>query len=118
MTKTRYPTKNDVIKALKHDEKSNKDLQKLTLIVEYHKISRKVGLVTAEVIQNNKEILRGKIACFPEKEPEGFDWTRLKIGESTFTGYSLDYKGDTIMSMLTEGFKKSIKGGKIPFIGK
>jgi hypothetical protein len=115
--KSRYATRKEVLSALK-DTHVIKGHQKLILIVEYKKKSNKLGVVVGELLQNDKTLLRGKIACFPEKNPESFDWTRLKAGESQFSGYSLDYKSDTVMSMITEGLKKSVKEGRIPFVTK
>lgn len=114
--KSRFPSREEVLKALMTEEKSDKGFQKIVLLVEHKKVSSKLGVVTAELLQKDKTAMKGRIACFPENEPEGFNWDALKIGESHFAGYGLDYQGETITSMLTEGFKKSIKEGKLPFI--
>ena len=77
-----------------------------------------LGIVKGEVLQNKKIVLKGGMTCIPEKTEESFNWDVLKVGQSYFEGYSLNYKGETIGSLIKQGVKKSIKEGKIPFMVK
>lgn len=113
-----FPTKKEIINALLKEDKSDKGYNKLILIIEHKKLSKQLGIIKGEVIHNGKIILKGKMTCIPIKEPDSFDWDKLKDNQSYYKGYTLDYKGETISSMIKQGLTKSIKEGKIPFIPK
>jgi len=110
----KFSTKEEVIRAL--TEKSDpKGFKKYILLLEHRKISSNLGLVKGELLHNNKIVLTGKMTQFPETQPESFNWEKLKIGESYFEGYSLDYKGETISQLIIQGLKRSVKEGRFPF---
>lgn len=115
--KLRFPTKEKVLQALAEGGNLN-GFEKYALIIEYKKISGTIGVVTGELLQNNKILLRGKLVVFPETQPDSFDWGLLKAGENYFQGYSLDYKGETLIQLIKQGLKKSIKNGRFPFLPK
>ena len=111
------PTKEDVKDALLSD-KPSKEFKRYVLIVEYRKISTRLGLISAELILNNSVILRGKIAHAPETNQDFFRWDKLRIGETQFEGYLLDTKEEPLIRLIQQGFKKSIRDGRLPFISK
>ncbi len=113
--KPRYPSKDEILKALL-DDKKLVDFEKLILIVEHKKTSKNIGIIKGELLQNDKVIFRGKMTEFPETTPDSFDWDELNIGESYYQGFSLDYKGEKISELFIQGLKNSIKKGKIPFV--
>jgi hypothetical protein len=117
MKKTRYPSKEELIKALQAKDEL-KGYKKLTLLTEHKKLSNQLAVIRGEVLQGTELIGRGQMTCSPVREPEGFDWEQLRAGESYFVAYSLEYKGETLFSMIGEGLKKSIKSGRIPFVSK
>ena len=111
------PTKEEVKDALLSD-KPSKEFKRYVLIVEYRKISTRLGLISAELIQNNSVILRGKITQFPEINQDFFRWDKLRIGEAQFEGYLLDAKEEPLIQLIKQGFKKSIREGRLPFFSK
>ena len=111
----KHASKEEILEALS-DNKKLEGFGKLILLIEHKKISNTIGLITAELLQNNKIVLIGKTTVFPESLPDSFDWGKLAIGESCFDGFSLDYKGEKLSQLIIQGFKNSIKNGKIPFI--
>lgn len=111
---TGFPTREEVVKVVQ--DKLEKGYGRYILIVEYHKVSNKLGVIKGELIQNSNVIFKGKMTQFPAVQEEGFNWNILKKGDSYFEAYSLDYKGQNIIGLITEGLKKSIGEGKIPFI--
>jgi hypothetical protein len=110
-----HSSKEEIIKALS-DDNELEGFSKYILIIEHKKVSQTLGLIKGELLQNNKIILRGKMTEFPETFPDSFNWESLTVGESYYEGFSLDYQGETISQLLIQGFKNSIKEGKIPFI--
>ena len=116
--KSRFPTKEEVMQALLEEDEKVKGFNKYILIIEYRKISEKLGIIRGELIQDDKIIFKGKMTQLPETQVDSFDWDMLEIGESYFEGYSLDYKGETISQLMKQGFKKSLKEGRLPFIPK
>jgi hypothetical protein len=110
-----HSSKEEIIKALSADSELE-GFSKFILILEHKKVSGTIGLITGELLQNNKIILRGKMTEFPESLPDSFNWDVLAIGESYFEGFSLDYQGEKISQLIIQGIKNSIKEGKIPFI--
>lgn len=117
-TNTGFPSKKEIIDTLLKEDPKPAKFEKLMLIIEHKKISSKLGIVKGELLQNGKVNLKGSMTCIPEKMEESFNWDILKVGQSYFEGYSLDYKGETIGSLIKQGLKKSIKEGKIPFVRK
>ena len=117
-SKTKFPSKNDIIDTLLKEDPKPKKFEKLIIVIEHKKINNVLGLVKGEVLQNQKVVLKGSMTCIPEKTEESFNWDILEVGQSYFEGYSLDYKGETIGSLIKQGLKKSIKEGKIPFMRK
>ncbi|MCX6776084.1 MAG: hypothetical protein NT130_04530 [Candidatus Micrarchaeota archaeon] len=115
--KYEFPTKEEVIKALL-DDKELKGFKKYMLVLEYKKISEGLGLIKAELIHNNKAVLRGKMTEFPETTSESFEWDKLRAGQSYFVGFSLDYTEETFVQGVINGIKKSMKEGRIPFLPK
>lgn len=116
--KSRFPTKKEVVQAVSDDDALN-GFEKYALIIEHKKLSNNVGMIKAELLQNNKILLRGKIAKFPERQQDSsFNWEMLKVGESYFEGYSLDFKGATFSQKIIDGFKKSITEGRIPYLSR
>ena len=115
--KSKFPAKEEVMQALSEDE-TLKGFEKYALVVEFKKMSKKIGVIKGELFQNDEILLKGKMIEFPETQPESFDWNILKVGESYFLGYSLDYKGETLAQLIKQGLKKSIKEGRFPFLLK
>lgn len=118
LVKLGFPSKQEVIGTLLKEDPAPKKFEKLMVIVEHKKISKVLGIVKAEVLQNQKIILKGSMTCIPETFEDSFNWNILKDGQSYFEGYSIDYKGETVGSIIKQGLKKSIKEGKIPFLHK
>lgn len=116
--KNLFPSKREVVNTLLKEDPQLKSLEKLMLITEHKKISSKIGLIKAELRQSGKLIMKGSMTCVPEKLEDSFDWSMLKVGQSFFSAYSLDYGKQTIGSMIKEGLKNSIKQGKVPFVQK
>ena len=103
--KYEFPTKKEIISALLKESPVSKKLGKLIIIIEYKKLSKLLGIIKAEVLQNQKVILKGSMTCIPEKSEDSFDWDMLQENQSYFEGYSLDYKGETITSIIKQGLK-------------
>lgn len=118
LKKSRFSTRKDIIDALLKEDPAEKGFNKYMVIVEQKKISSKLGVIKAELLQNAKVSAKGKMTTLPVTEDEGFDWDRLKVGEVYYQGFSVDLQGQTVGSMIMEGIKKSIKQGKIPYVGK
>ena len=118
MTKIKHPTKEEIIKTLLKEDPLIKKYEKLIVIIEHKKISKALGIIKAELINNGKVSLKGSMTCIPETIEDFFNWDLLKEGESHFDGYSIDFKGDTISSLIKQGLKNSMKEGRIPFIRK
>ena len=116
--KNRFPTKKEIVDALLADDPLKKGFEKYVAVVEHKKLSSKIGIVKGEILQNGKTIIKGKMTCPPIKDDESFDWNMLTVGESYFQAFSIDFKGQSLKSMITEGIKKSIKEGKLPYMRK
>ncbi len=114
MPKSRFPTREEVLKAVQGS--LQKGHGRYVLLIEHQKISNRLGVVKGELFQNGKMILSGKMTQLPEPEEEGFNWDILKNGESYFEAFSLDYKGKSVSDLVKEGLKKSIGEGKLPFL--
>ena len=117
-TKTKFPSKQEIVDTLLMEDPKPKKFIKLIILIEHKKISKVLGIVKGEVLQNKKVIIKGSMTCIPENGDDSFNWSILKTGQSYFEGYSIDYKGETIGSMIKQGLKKALKEGKIPFIQK
>ena len=116
--RSKHPSKKEIINALLAEDPCKKLFDKYIVLVEHKKLSNKIGVVKAEVIQNGKIMLKGKKTETPVKEEEGFNWNIVEEGESHFEGYSLDVKSQSMKSMIKEGLRKSVKDGRIPFFKK
>jgi len=115
--KTVFPTKQEVINTLLAEDPNPKGFEKIMRVIEHKKISKALGLLKAEGLQNGKVFLKGSMACIPERTGDSFDWSMLTDNQSHFEGYSLDYQGETMGTMIKQGLKKRIKEGSIPFLG-
>lgn len=113
--KFEFPSKEEVIKAIK-DDKKLKGFEELMVILEFNRKSNKIGLIKGELRQNDEIILRGKLTVFPNTMPLDSIWRNVNIGESIFYGFSLEYKEETIFDLFSEGFRNSIREGKLPFL--
>ncbi len=113
-----YPSKKEVLDSLLSESPHLKSFEKLVLVIEHKKVSSSLGIIKGELFQNRKVILKGCMTCVPERVEESFNWDMLSQGQSYFEGYSVDYQGETIGSLIKQGLKKSIKEGKIPFFQK
>lgn len=109
-TKIQHPTRKEIIGALK-EEQSLEDFDNYILIIEKKKVSDNIGLFGGELLQNDKIIARGKVTI-PPNTP---DWNELELGESSFQGFCLDLKGESLSEIITEGIKNRLKDGKLPF---
>ena len=115
--KNNFPSKKEIIKTLLKEEQKADKFEKIILIIEHQKINSQLGMINGEFFQNGKIVLKGSMTCMLRKaEEDSFDWNILKVGESYFDGFSLDYKRGTIGSLIKEGIKKGIREGKIPFL--
>lgn len=110
------PSKQEVMDTLAKEEPEIKGYGKATLIIEHKKVSKEFGVIKAELYQKDKLIARGAMTCVPETTEDSFYWDLLKVGESRFDGYSLDYQRETVGSIVREGIKKALKEGRIPYI--
>ena len=88
------------------------------LILEHKLISEAIGIIKAELVEDGKVIVKGSMARLLEPLEENSKFDMLKKGESYFEVYSLDYKGQDMFSSIKEGFNKSLREGKIPFLRK
>lgn len=113
--KSRFPSKKEVMNLILEENPSVKGFNKFVLILEYKKINSNLAVTKGELSQNKKILLKGSITCIPDKNEDSFNWGILKNGESYFSGFSLDHKGESIASLIMQGVKKSIKEGKFPF---
>jgi len=109
--KRKYPSREEIINALLDDEKI-KDFENYILILERKKVSNNIGIFKGELIQNDQVILRGKLTVYPGSP----DWEMIEVGESIFNGLCLDYKGEKLSELFIEGFKNSLRDGKLPFL--
>jgi hypothetical protein len=109
-----FPSKEEIIKALKEDKKP-KGFEELIIILEFYRKSDAIGLIKGELRQNDEVLIRGKLTVFPKTMPTTSMWTNLDIGKSIYYGFSLEEKGETIIDLFSEGFRNSIRQGKIPF---
>lgn len=112
----KFPSKQEIINTLLKEDQPAKKFEKLILIIEHKKVSNEIGYIKGELIQNGRLLGKGAITCLPKKEKDSFDWNMLDIGQSYFNGFSLDYRAERITALITEGLKKSMKEGKIPFL--
>lgn len=110
-----FPSKQEIIDIILAEDASPKKFKKLIVVVEHKKINPLLGIAKAELLQDGKVVLKGSMTCLPETFEDSFDWNILTDGQSYFEGYSIDYQGETVGSMIKQGLKKSIKEGKIPF---
>ena len=114
-TKSKYPTKADIIRALTPKEKP-KGHQQYILILEFHKMNSKLGIITGELLQDGKIVGRGKMTELPMTNEDSFDWDKLKISESYFQGFSLESKPESLVQTIISGSKNALKAGRIPYI--
>jgi len=115
--RVKYPTREEIIQAL-HDDDKMKDFEQLLVVLEFNRKTDKIGLIKGELLQNDKVVIRGKLTVFPETMPDPSMWSKLKVGESVFYGFSLEYEGEKLFDMLAEGIKNSIRDGRIPFFNR
>ena len=108
--KIRHPARKEIIDALK-EEQNLKGFNSYILILEKKKVSNNIGLFGGELLQNDKIIARGKVTI-PTNTP---DWNELEVGESSFQGFCLDLKGESLSEVIIEGIKNRFKDGKLPF---
>lgn len=114
---TSFPSKFEVIGALLKEDPQMRNMDKFIAIIEHKLLTKNMGIVKLELLQNGKVILKGKLTTEPKisSEEGAFDWNMLRIGESHFVGYSLDLRGQSFKSLIKGGFEKSLKDGRIPF---
>jgi len=118
MSKSKYPSKKEIIAILLKENPKQKGMDKLILLIEHKKINANVGIIKGEILKDRKVLVTGSMTCIPKKSADSFDWTILDNRESFFDEFSVDYGKETIGSMIKEGLKKNIKEGKIPFFQK
>lgn len=110
-----YATKEEIIEALK-DDKKLKGYEELIVILEFNRKSERIGLIKGELRQKDEVVLRGKLTVFPKAMPNSSMWTDIGIGESIYYGFSLEFHEETLFDLFSEGFRNSIREGKLPFI--
>lgn len=115
--KIKYPTRDEIIKALS-DDKNTRDLEQVLVILEFDRKTDRIGLIKGELLQNNSIIVRGKLTVFPEMMQDQSIWNNLKVGESAVYGFALEYQEEKLFDMIIEGFKSSIRDGRIPFLNR
>ena len=113
-----FPSKKEIIATILKEDPQIKKFEKLILIIEHKKINPTLAIIKGELVQNGRVVLKGSMSCIPERSDDSFNWNILKAGQSYFNVFSFDYKGETITSLITQGLKKSLKEGRIPFINK
>jgi len=113
----KYPTREEIIQAL-CDDKELKGFEQLLVILEFNRKTDKIGLIKGELLQNDDVVVRGKLTVFPGMMPDPSMWSNLKVGESVLYGFALEYQGEKLFDMLVEGFKNSIRDGRIPFFNR
>jgi len=118
MVKNRLPTKEEILQTLLKENPVVKKYEKMIFIIEHKKLSKNLAIIKGELINNGKVSIKGSMTCIPEVTGESFNWNVLKEGESYFDGYSIDYQGESIGSLIKQGLKKSVKDGRIPFLRK
>jgi len=109
-----YPSKDEIIDALKEEEVP-KGFEQFLVLLEFNKKSDKLCLIKGELLQNEDVVLRGKLTVIPEMTSNPTQWDKMEVGESKIFGFSLEYRGETLFDIFSEGFKESIRKGKIPF---
>lgn len=112
--KKTYPSKEEILEALK-DDKKLKEFEELIVILEFNRKSENIGLIKGELRQKDDIILRGKLTVFPKTMPNSPIWVELDIGESIYYGFSLEFQEETLFDLFSEGFRNSIREGKLPF---
>ena len=112
--KVSYPSKEEIIEVLKEEEVP-KGFEQFIVLLEFNKKSDKLCLIKGELLQNEDVVLRGKLTVIPEMTSNPTQWDKMEVGESKIFGFSLEYKGETLFDIFSEGFKESIRKGKIPF---
>ena len=112
--KMSYPTKEEIIEVLKEEEVP-KGFEQFLVLLEFNKKGENLCLIKGELLQNEDVVLRGKLTVIPEITSTPTQWDKMKVGESKIFGFSLEYQGETLFDIFSEGFKESIRNGKIPF---
>lgn len=112
---TKYPSKEEILDALKDDD-NLKGFDELIVILEFNRKSENIGLIKGELRQNDEVMLRGKLTIFPKTMPNNSVWADLDVGKSIYYGFSLDFKEENLLDLLSEGFRTSLREGKIPFL--
>ena len=109
-----YPSKEEIIDALKEEE-IPKGFEQFLVLLEFNKKSDKLCLIKGELLQNEDVVLRGKLTVIPEMTSNPTQWNKMEVGESKIIGFSLEYQGETLFDIIREGFKDSLSKGRIPF---
>lgn len=112
--KVSYPTKEEIIDALKEEEVP-KGFEQFLVLLEYYKKSENLCLIRGELLQNDDVVLRGKLTIIPELTSNPSQWDKMEVGDSKIFGFSLEYQGETLFDIIRDGFKESLSQGKIPF---
>src|SRR3989344_4953625 len=109
---TSFPSKSDVIAALKDGEKLSGFKQHI-LVIEYKRINHHLGVIIGELQENGRTILRGKVTQSPSSSQNTFDWNIIPDGKSFFTAFALDSKEETLIETLRQGLDQSLKEGRL-----
>ncbi len=115
--KNRFPTREEVLRGLNSGDEP-KSFKRYTLLVEYRKISGKLGLISAELFQNNALLAQGKMTQYPQTRLDSFNWDGLRVNENYIEGYALNYQEESFIQIVKQGLRASIKHGRIPFLSK
>ena len=105
----------EIIDTLKDDETLN-GFNEFIMILEFNRKSKNIGLIKGELRQGDEIIIRGKLTVFPQIMPNNSMWTDLEVGKSVYYGFSLEFQEENLFDLFSEGFKTSIREGKIPFL--
>jgi len=109
-----YPTKDEIINALK-EEKVEKGFHQFLVILEINKKCENLCLIKGELLKNNDVVLKGKLAVLPEMSPIEVDWDIMEVGESQILGFTIEHKEETLFDIIREGIKNCLRKGKIPY---
>jgi hypothetical protein len=121
-----YPTKNDIMQILKEENPpvdESKRYNQLFLIIEFKKISEKIGIIKGELYGNGQLEYRGSILIplLRVVVDQQSIWNSIEAGKSIFYGISFDTRELGLTEKVSDFFGRSIEEGKIqdfiPFLG-
>lgn len=118
-------SKKDILSLLKEENpliKGKEKYSQLILVFETKKINYNLGILKGEYYQDGKLEFRGSLLLPLNSSDQNSVWTKLKDGESTFYGITLDSREmkitEKIMDFVSRSFEESTISDFIPFVGR